>query len=133
MGCPVGLPSSQRPGFRLPRDRVLRIQRDFEDIKQNGERFVTRYFIANWRIEPQGTPGKYAVVAGKKLGNAVVRNRAKRLLRETYRLHQHRFPEALTVILIARKAMQGKKLADVEKEFTFFLKKTGLWVSGAES
>ena len=63
----------------------------------------------------------------------MVRNRAKRLLRETYRLHQHRFPEALTVILIARKAMQGKKLADVEKEFTFFLKKTGLWVSGAES
>lgn len=133
MGAPVGLPSSQRPGFRLPHDRVLKVQSDFEDLKQNGERFVTRYFIANWRIEPQGTPGKYAVIASKRLGNAVVRNRVKRLLRETYRLHQHEFSEALTLIMVARKAMQSKKLADVEREFKFFLKKTGLWVSGAES
>lgn len=133
MGALVGLPSSQRLGFRLPRERVLKIQRDFEDIKQNGERFVTRYFIANWRIEPQGVLGKYAVIASKRIGKAVQRNRVKRLLREAYRLHQHQFPEQLTLIMIARKALLGKKLADLEREFRFFLKKTGLWVSGADS
>ncbi|MBR5604895.1 MAG: ribonuclease P protein component [Verrucomicrobia bacterium] len=127
-------PPSHR--FELPRERVLKVQADFADIKQNGERFVGRHFIANWRMEPQGTEedpsighSRFAVVAGKKVGGAVERNRYKRLLRESFRLNQHHFSNTVSLVLIARKAMQGKVFEDVNKEFRFFLKKAGLWIA----
>ena len=126
-------PPSHR--FELPRERVLKVQADFADIKQNGKRFVGRHFIANWRMEPQETKGdpsggcsRFAVVAGKKVGGAVERNRYKRLLRESFRLNQHHFSNTVSLVLIARKAMQGKVFEDVNKEFRFFLKKAGLWI-----
>jgi len=122
--------------FELPRERVLKVQADFADIKQNGERFVGRHFIANWRMEPKETEGntsgecsRFAVVAGKKVGGAVERNRYKRLLRESFRLNQHHFSNTVSLVLIARKAMQGKVFEDVNKEFRFFLKKAGLWIA----
>ena len=122
--------------FELPRERVLKVQVDFADIKQNGERFVGRHFIANWRMEPKETEGntsarcsRFAVVAGKKVGGAVERNRYKRLLRESFRLNQHHFSNTVSLVLIARKAMQGKAFEDVNKEFRFFLKKAGLWIA----
>ncbi|MBQ7590835.1 MAG: ribonuclease P protein component [Verrucomicrobia bacterium] len=127
-------PPSHR--FELPRERVLKVQADFADIKQNGKRFVGRHFIANWRMEPQETEGdpsggcsRFAVVAGKKVGGAVERNRYKRLLRESFRLNQHHFSNTISLVLIARKAMQGKAFEDVNKEFRFFLKKAGLWIA----
>ncbi|MBR6463779.1 MAG: ribonuclease P protein component [Verrucomicrobia bacterium] len=127
-------PPSHR--FELPRERVLKVQADFADIKQNGERFVGRHFIANWRMEPQDAEGdpsighsRFAVVAGKKVGGAVERNRYKRLLRESFRLNQHHFSNTVSLVLIARKAMQGKVFEDVNKEFRFFLKKAGLWIA----
>ncbi|MBO7524433.1 MAG: ribonuclease P protein component [Verrucomicrobia bacterium] len=122
--------------FELPRERVLKVQADFADIKQNGERFVGRHFIANWRMESQDAEGdpsnghsRFAVVAGKKVGGAVERNRYKRLLRESFRLNQHHFSNTVSLVLIARKAMQGKAFDDVNKEFRFFLKKAGLWIA----
>ena len=122
--------------FELPRERVLKVQADFADIKQNGERFVGRHFIANWRVEPQDAEedpsighSRFAVVAGKKVGGAVERNRYKRLLRESFRLNQHHFSNTVSLVLIARKAMQGKVFEDVNKEFRFFLKKAGLWIA----
>ena len=122
--------------FELPRERVLKVQADFADIKQNGERFVGRHFIANWRVEPQDAEedpsighSRFAVVAGKKVGGAVERNRYKRLLRESFRLNQHHFSKTVSLVLIARKAMQGKVFEDVNKEFRFFLKKAGLWIA----
>jgi len=59
----------------------------------------------------------------------VERNRYKRLLRESFRLNQHHFSNTVSLVLIARKAMQGKVFEDVNKEFRFFLKKAGLWIA----
>lgn len=117
--------------FELPRERVLKVQADFSAIKQSGERFVGRCFIANWRQESAESFNKtrFAVIAGKKVGNAVVRNRFKRLLREVFRLNQHHFATPVSLVLIARYAMRGKDFADVDKEFRFFLRKVGLWIS----
>ncbi|MBQ9778841.1 MAG: ribonuclease P protein component [Clostridia bacterium] len=65
---------------------------------------------------------------GKKLGGAVVRNRAKRLLREAYSAVK-REPGLRTgylVVLAAREEIRGKKTGDVEKELRRAFRALGL-------
>ncbi len=52
------------------------------------ERLVSGCLIANVLPRPAGLASRLGVVTSKKIGNAVVRSRARRLLRESFRLHQ---------------------------------------------
>ena len=125
----VALKLSSSHRFKLPRERGLRRQSDFSAIKESGERKVERCFIANWRQEPELAESRLAVIASKKIGSAVVRNRCKRLLREVFRLNQHRIKTPVSLILIARYSLRGKGFEGVEREFHHFLRSSSLWLS----
>jgi ribonuclease P protein component len=56
----------------------------------------------------------------------VVRSRARRLLREVFRLHQNRFPRPLEVVLVARPSLAGKSYGEVEGDFLKALRRAGL-------
>jgi ribonuclease P protein component len=63
------------------------------------------------------------VVTGRRIGGAVVRNRARRLLRETFRLHQYDLAAPVDLVLVARASIAGKRFADVERDFLTTLRK----------
>jgi ribonuclease P protein component len=109
-------------------DRSMRIKqgRDFSRLRQEGQRMITGCLIANWRKLPAGTPMRLGVITSSKIGNAVVRTRARRLLREAFRIHQHDFREPVDLILIARASISEKKLVSVEKDLLTTLRKAGL-------
>jgi ribonuclease P protein component len=75
---------------------------------------------------PEGSTPKLGVVTSRKIGGAVVRTRARRLLRESFRLHQHDFARPIELILVARNSIVGKQFADVEKDFLTTLRRAGL-------
>jgi len=75
---------------RLPRSNILRGKDSFDILFKNGIRIAGEQI--DLRYVTRDTPKSNvltAFVVGKKMGNAVERNRYKRLLREAYRLHQH--------------------------------------------
>jgi ribonuclease P protein component len=82
--------------------------------------------IANWRLSKEGTPSRLGVITSSRIGNAVVRSRARRLLREAFRLHQHDLKNAVDLVLVARNSILGKGLAEVENDFLTILRKAGL-------
>jgi len=75
---------------------------------------------------PAKSSHRLGVVTSGKIGNAVIRNRARRLLREAFRQHQHDFLQPVDLVLVARASIVGKGFAAVEKDFLTILSKAGL-------
>lgn len=114
----------KRLGFG--RKNRLKQGRDFARMRQEGARMVTGCLIANWRPLSAGDISRLGVITGRRIGGAVARTRARRLLRESFRLHQRELESAVDLVLVARPSIAGKRFADVERDFLTTLRKAGL-------
>ena len=112
--------------LRLGRAARIKQSRDFGLVRQRGERLALGCLIANWRRSPAESPSRVGVITGRKIGGAVVRNRARRLLRETFRVHQHDLAGPVDLVLVARASIVGKPFAAVEKDVLTTLRKARL-------
>ena len=90
------------PTFRFPQHLRLKTPPQFQavyDRKKSVSDAVLVVYAA-----PNGLPHpRVGLSVSKKVGNAVVRNRYKRLFREAFRLTQHDLPPGLDFVLIPRK------------------------------
>jgi ribonuclease P protein component len=120
------MPAETPKRLRLGRATRLAHNRDFARIRQQGERLAQGCLIANWNKLPVGASPKLGVVTSRKIGGAVVRSRARRLLRESFRRHQHEFAQPVELVLVARPAIAGRGFAEVEKDFLTALNRAGL-------
>jgi len=111
---------------RLGREMRLKQARDFARVRRDGRRLACGCFIANWRLLPPEAVMRVGVITAKKLGNAVVRARARRLLREVFRLHQHDFTQPVDMVLVAQRPILGQGLATVDEAFMAMLRKARL-------
>ena len=114
------------PRLRLKRAMRIRQRRDFARLRQTGQRIAVGSLVLNWKELPKNSPSRMAVITTKKLGSAIIRTRARRLLRECFRLHQHDLRAPLEMVLVARRGVLGKKLAAVEADYLFALRSANL-------
>lgn len=70
--------------------------------------------------------GAFALVAGKKVGGAVQRNRARRVLRAALREVAPRGVEGHDVVLVAREAIRQARTQDLITEMTELLERSGM-------
>ncbi len=115
---------SARLGFN--RSARLKLGRDFRQLREQGQRRTGGCVIANWLPLAGHARSRLGVITSGRLGSAVVRNRARRLLRETFRVHQHELTQPLDLVLVARASIVGKPFAEVEKDVLTTLRKAGL-------
>ncbi len=110
----------------LPRGRRIKQGRDFARARTQGKRVVSGCLIANWLALPAGAPARLGVITGRKIGAAVARSRARRLLREAFRLNQLRLAQPLDLVLVARPPINGKSFTEVERDFLAAMQRVGL-------
>ena len=104
----------------------LRKSADFKDAFDQKRSFVGKYVVMMQR-HCDDSSLRVGVIASKRtLRRAVDRNRAKRLMREVYRLNRYLFFGKLDVVLIARRPIAKATLAQVEKDLMRLAGKAGM-------
>ena len=120
------MPGDSPAPLGFPRSRRLKQQGEFARARAQGRRLICGCLIANVLPRPGLPAARLGVVTGKSVGNAVARNRARRLMRESFRLHQHELAGPVDLVLVARPSIAGKKLAEVERDFLRVLRQAGI-------
>jgi ribonuclease P protein component len=85
------------------RNRLSR-SRDFDAVYRSGRSASTRFLVLYWfpRQEEDGSEPRLGLAVPKSVGNAVVRNRVKRQLRETWAELSDRVRPGNDYVLVAR-------------------------------
>jgi ribonuclease P protein component len=121
-------PSDARLSAAAGLPRALRLRRadDFQDAFAQQRAFRGRFLVLYVRAAPDAAR-RLGVAAGKRtFRRAVDRARAKRLLREAFRLNRVRFQAQADVLLLARRAILDVKRPDVEADLLKVAKRAGL-------
>jgi ribonuclease P protein component len=110
------VPPSARRRF-TPASRI-RKRLEFEAAQNGGRRATTAHFVfLVYARDESHAPARLGIVASRKVGNAVVRNRAKRLVREAFRSSPDLFSSGTDVVVIVRRPLEKSKLGDVVSEW----------------
>jgi ribonuclease P protein component len=116
--------------FSLPKAARLRKPAEFRRVYAEGKRFEGR-FMTVFILPSQTEFQKLGITASKKgVGNAVQRNRAKRLLREAFRLSKAELDELETKfdwVLNARRSLLKVKLEKPLEEFRQIINKVKIF------
>ena len=105
-----------KPDLRLSRSQRVACSSVFREAFRDGPHYVGRYMVM-WLRTGEDASLRLGVIASKRsFGKAFKRSRAKRLLREAYRLNRYQFRGAVDVILIARRRIQDVARQEVEKD-----------------
>ena len=104
----------------FPKSERLQYGHQFRQVYERGRkvegRLLALYLLDEPATKPAPSGRAVGVVTGRKLGGAVQRNRARRLLREAYRLNKHKLKPNIQIVMVARYGIRGKRLPDVEAE-----------------
>ena len=106
--------------FSFRKDERLRRRKDYELAFRHGSRRQTQNFTIILRSNGLKF-SRLGVTVGKKVGNAVKRNRVKRCLREFFRLHKHKLPPSHDVVIIAKGDAATLAYQDVREELAAVL------------
>ncbi|MBV70205.1 MAG: ribonuclease P protein component [Myxococcales bacterium] len=104
-------------GERFPKSARLRKRRQFLSVQRSRYRIVTQHFIVYAR-RARPSALQIGITVSRKVGKAHVRNRVKRLVRESFRRNQDRLPAGMQVVFVARHGRGEATLEQVTDQLT---------------
>ncbi|MCX5782875.1 MAG: ribonuclease P protein component [Elusimicrobia bacterium] len=113
--------------FSLPKKCRITRKNDFSGLLRTGKRVVLGELVLWWEVSPQKhLSQRLGILVSKKItGGAVERNRAKRCIREVFRLNRHKLPEGADIML-SPKAGFKPVFCEAEKAVINIWQKAGL-------
>ena len=121
------IPSREgRPDRRLTRQQRISRSSVFSEAFDQKRSFAGK-FLVMWLRSGNDASLRLGVIASKRtFRRAVERNRAKRLMREAYRLNRFRLGGSDDVLLVGRRKILNAKLQEVEADLLKLAAKAGI-------
>ncbi len=105
--------------------QALKSNSDFRRLYSKGKSAVSPYMAVYCR-KNRLSVSRLGITASVKLGNAVMRNRARRRLRELYRTNEARFPAGYDIVLVARSRAITGDYRSMERSLLRLMDRLGL-------
>ena len=107
------------------RNDVLRKQADFDALYKKGKSVGDKYVVVFYKKNDLDHT-RTGFLASKKVGNSVKRNRARRLMKESYRHFKDTVPMGYDIVIIARNTISGRSFKEVDQSLKNAFKRTGI-------
>lgn len=129
----MGPQRPRRHRLRLPRLRKIRKRREFLAVQGQGRRISGAHYLffvrgrsnlvtSHIHVAP---PTRFGITVTRKVGNAVTRNRIKRVVREGFRHLAPAFPPGIDLVIVAKSSAVGNGRVEVERDLGQLLARLG--------
>ncbi len=104
----------------------LKKKEDFAKVYRQEQSTANYQFVVYKMKNPEVEKFRAGISASKKIGNAVKRNRVRRIVKELIRKNQDRIREGYDFIIIVRARAVNMEFAQLEKSLLHVLGKASL-------
>lgn len=111
--------------WNMKRIFSLKKNKDFRKVYNKGLSVADRLLVV-YKIPNKISDNRFGYSISKKIGNAVVRNRTKRIFREICRLHNNKLIQGFDIVIIARNPVKEKNYQEIKKSMFKLFKKCNL-------
>lgn len=101
---------------------------DFKNVYKKGKSIPDKYLVIYF-FRNNSNVTRVGFTASKKVGNSVMRNRARRLMKESFRNNNSNLKDGYDIVFIARVAIKDASYNDVEKSIRRVMKKAKIHIS----
>lgn len=119
--------------FAVHKEHRLARREDFNRVYRHGKSTANMQFVVYVLPRPQNEYFRLGVSVSKKLGNAVVRNRLRRIMKEIVRLNKDAITDKVDFVVIARKPAADMEYEEMRKSMLHVLKRASLLKAGGSS
>lgn len=96
---------------------ILNQNRDFLNLYHHGKKISSPHIILYFR-KTRGNTNRLGITVGKKVGCAVKRSRARRIIRQAYRNAESLLPRGIDLVIVALPGIDGVKSTELEAFLT---------------
>ena len=105
--------------------KTLKLNKDFKRLYYRGKSVVCRNVVV-YVMKNRSESNRIGITCGKTIGKAVVRNRLKRLVRESYRQMEPAIQKGCDFVFVVRSRAVGKSFSEVNGDMMYAMKKLEL-------
>ncbi|WP_139364959.1 ribonuclease P protein component [Sutcliffiella halmapala] len=107
----------------MRKEQRIKKNKEFQHVFQGGKSMANRQFVI-YALEKKEQPQfRIGLSVSKKIGNAVTRNRIKRLVRQAFLEMKEQLPGYVDIVVIARKPTAEMTYEEVEKSLHHVIRK----------
>ena len=103
------------PPLTLPKGSRIRRESEVRRVFDRGRSSAAGEVVVYAFDRGDGRPARFGLVVGKKWGDAVARNRIRRLLRESFRTARPGLPAGIDFLLLPRGRLGSRRMQDVRE------------------